>query len=78
MTTEVQAAIYSDPSEYQVIKEETEFFPAAYAEFLKCENDDLRRRNERLRKEADEYRQLLIELRKRVAEVMHSSLDDFK
>lgn len=78
MTTEVQAAIYGDPPEYQVVAEETQLYPAAYAEFLRLENDDLRRRNERLRKEADEYRQLLVELRKKVAEVMHSSLDDFK
>lgn len=41
-------------------------------------NDDLRRRCERLRKENDEYRQLIIEMRKKVAEVMHASMDDFK
>lgn len=40
--------------------------------------DDLRRQCERLRKERDEYRELLLQLRKKVAEVMHSSLDDFK
>ncbi len=78
MTTEVQAAIYGAPPEYQVIAEETELYPAAYTDFLKRENDDLRRQVERLRREADEYRKLLIELRKKVAEVMHSSLDDFK
>lgn len=40
--------------------------------------DDLRRQCERLRKERDEYRELLIKMRKKVAEVMHASLDDFK
>lgn len=78
MTTEVQAAIYGAPPEYRVIAEETEAYPAAYTEFLKCENDDMRRQLERTRRERDEYRELLIKLRKKVAEVMHSSLDDFK
>lgn len=40
--------------------------------------DDLRRQCERLRRERDEYRELLMQLRKKVAEVMHSSLDDLK
>ena len=46
--------------------------------YLWTQNDDLRRRCERLRKENDEYRHLIVELRKKVAEVMHYSMDDFK
>lgn len=42
------------------------------------QNDDLRRRCDRLRRENDELRHLIIEMRKKVAEVMHSSMDDFK
>lgn len=46
--------------------------------YLWMQNDDLRRRCERLRKENDELRHLIIEMRKKVAEVMHSSMDDYK
>ena len=41
-------------------------------------NEDLYRRCDRLRKENDELRQLIIEMRRRVADIMHSSIDDFK
>lgn len=46
--------------------------------YMCTQNDDLRRRCERLRKENDELRHLIIEMRKKVAEVMHSSMDDYK
>lgn len=41
-------------------------------------NTELRRSCTRLRQENDELRHLIIEMRKRVAQVMHSSMDDFK
>lgn len=41
-------------------------------------NSELRRRCDLLRRENDEYRQLIGEMRKKVAEVMHYSMDDFK
>jgi hypothetical protein len=68
MTTELLAAaqdLAENPHELQVY-------------YLVEHNAELRRRNERLRKENDELRHLLIKMRKRVAEVMHYSLDDFK
>ena len=41
-------------------------------------NAELRRNCARLRQENDEYRHLIVELRKKVAEVMPYSMDDFK
>jgi CRISPR/Cas system-associated exonuclease Cas4 (RecB family) len=41
-------------------------------------NEELRRKCARLRKENDDMRHLIIEMRKRVSEVMHSSMDDYK
>lgn len=75
MTTELAAAAAQLDIERYVEGELTLGEQFAYL----CQvNDDLRRRCERLRKENDEYRQLIIEMRKKVAEVMHSSMDDFK
>lgn len=42
---------------------------------LLLENDDLRRQCERTRRERDELRLLIIQMRKRIADIMHSSLD---
>lgn len=46
-----------------------------WATRLMLENDDLRRQCERMRKERDELRLLIIQMRKRIADIMHSSLD---
>lgn len=46
--------------------------------FLVEQNAELRRRCDLLRRENDEYRQLIGEMRKKVTEVMHYSMDDFK
>ena len=39
------------------------------------EMDDLRRGKERLRKERDDLSLLIIQMRKRIADIMHSSID---
>jgi hypothetical protein len=68
MTTELKAAaqeLAESPHDLQLY-------------YLIEHNAELRRRHERLRQENDELRHLLIKMRKRVAEVMHYSLDDFK
>jgi hypothetical protein len=68
MTTELLAAAQqlSDPSH------------DLQCSYLIEQNDELRLRYERLRKENEELRYLIIEMRKRVADVMHTSMDDFK
>lgn len=68
MTTELKAA--ADALGFQSVEK--------WTARLIIENDELKRRCERLRKEADEYRDLLVEMRKRVSDVMNSSMDDFK
>jgi uncharacterized coiled-coil DUF342 family protein len=45
---------------------------------LHHEMDDLRRGKERMRRERDELSLLIIQMRKRIADIMHSSLDDLK
>lgn len=68
MTTELQAA--ADAMGFQSVEK--------WTARLIVENDELRQRCDRLRQEADEYRELLTAIRKRVWVVMHSSIDDLK
>ena len=89
MTTEIKAAAdyltdvhgyitnpYRDPAEMEVetLRGMNKYLSTRCTE-LKQENDDLRRGNERVRRERDELRLLIIQMRKRIADIMHSSLD---
>jgi len=69
MTTELQAAANAMEDGSTI---------DSYYNLLVRELDDTRRRCNRLQKENDEYRHLIVEMRKKVAEVMHSSMDDYK
>lgn len=73
MTTEIQAHI--DHIRSFNVEETKECTMGEQFANILHENDDLRRRCERLRRERDELSLLIIQMRKRISDIMHSSLD---
>ena len=81
MTTEILAAAaqMAEPLHEQIHEQQQGLYVMELqVSNLMEHNAELHYRNERLRQERDDLRRLLVKMRKRVAEVMDYSLDDFK